>query len=317
MISFIIIGKNEGWRLEKCLSAVRRRAEAELVQPWEVIYVDSQSSDGSVELARQYADKAFLLTGECNPAIGRNVGAKESEGDILFFIDGDMELRESVLSTIVKESGDLCYPFMEGIEFDILFDSDWQQKDAHARQAFCEGAEWYDNKPSTGMFVIDKKVWEEVGGMDNRFKRSEDYDFGFRAGKMGYKTRRIGQLWVNHYTRYYALRNDPLSVYKYSAMLTRKYGTKGFAFKTLFKWNYSAYSLLFCLLFFIATLNIWIMVPYILLLGYRTMRVFKRTSVRLNWATIAYQRFAKDVLLFYYCFTYFPDQPVVSYNRIK
>ena len=316
MISFIVIGKNEGWRLEKCLSAVRRRAEAELAQPWEVIYVDSQSTDGSVELARQYANKVFLITGECNPAIGRNIGAKEATGDILFFLDGDMEMREGVLTSILYK-GILKYPIMEGVDYNILYDNEWHLKNESPRTAFVDGLEWFENSPSGGMFVIEREIWEKVGGMDNRFRRCEDSDFGFRAYKAGYKTRRIGQLWVNHYTRYYALRNEPLTVEKFLALLTRKYWLKGFAFKTLFIWNYSCYLLAICIIMFIVTFNGYVFFPYLLILAYRTKRVIQHTPAHLNWVSTAYKRFMKDVLLIYFFCTFFPYMPVVSYNRVK
>ena len=85
MISFIIIGKNEGWRLQKCLQSISYVVEQDAIANYEIIYVDSQSTDNSIELAKQYGAKAFLITGECNAAIARNIGAKEAIGDI--FVD--------------------------------------------------------------------------------------------------------------------------------------------------------------------------------------------------------------------------------------
>lgn len=37
MISFVVIGKNEGWRLEKSLSSIRQLVKAELLSDFEVI----------------------------------------------------------------------------------------------------------------------------------------------------------------------------------------------------------------------------------------------------------------------------------------
>lgn len=315
MISFVVIGRNESWRLEKCLSAVRRLAEKELTQSFEIIYVDSQSTDGSIDLAKQYADKIFLITGECNAAIGRNVGARNASGDILFFLDGDMELREGVLPTILNDDGSLKYPMMAGMVYDVLHDNDWQKRDEHPRNPFCEGTEW--NEPSTGMFVVRRKVWDLVGGMDNRLARCEDYDFGFRVYEIGIKVRRIGHIWVNHYTRYYAVRRESLSVYKYSSMLTRKHSIKPCAFKLLLTWNYSAYLFVVCIFCFLFTLSLWPFLVYLLVLLYRTARVIQRTPTGLNQFDVLWQRFAKDVLLLYYMITYWPKQPVVSYQRAK
>lgn len=316
MISFVVIGKNESWRLEKCLTAIRRMASSELKQPYEIIYVDSQSTDGSLELAKRYVDKVFLITGECNPAIGRNIGAKESVGDTLFFLDGDMELREGVLSGILKEDS-LKYPIIEGVDNNVLFDNEWKKIEEKPRSLYKEGTEWNENSPSGGMFVIEKKVWEEVGGMDNRYVRCEDFEFGFRACETGYKTRRIGQLWVNHYTRYYALRSDSLTVYKYQAMLIRHFFLKKSAFMTLLWRNYSFYMLAISLLFFLLTTNLWVFVPYVLSIVYRTVKIMQRGPSGLNWGVTACKRFATDIYLIYYFCTFYPKQPHVSYCRVK
>ena len=120
MISFIIIGKNEGWRLQKCLQSISYVVEQDAIANYEIIYVDSQSTDNSIELAKQYGAKAFLITGECNAAIARNIGAKEAIGDILFFIDGDMELFPGFLPNVFTHDGRLEYPFISGIFNDIV-----------------------------------------------------------------------------------------------------------------------------------------------------------------------------------------------------
>ena len=85
MISFIVIGRNEGWRLEKCFKGIYNFVDEEKITDYEVIYVDSRSTDDSIELSKQYGNtKTILITGECNAAIARNIGAKEASGDFFF-----------------------------------------------------------------------------------------------------------------------------------------------------------------------------------------------------------------------------------------
>ena len=184
MISFIIIGRNESWRLEKCLASIRQTATRELNIPYELIYVDSQSGDDSISLSKQYADKTFLITGVYNAAIGRNIGAKEAKGEILLFMDGDMELRKGVLSSLLTDKGQLVYPFISGVEYEYLYDKDWTLKGERIRRKFVEGEDVYE-PTSGGLFAIEKRLWDEVGGMDNRFFRSQDMDFGFRMSEKG------------------------------------------------------------------------------------------------------------------------------------
>jgi len=51
-LSFIIIGKNEGWKLSLCFDSVNRCIENNSILNYEIIYVDSQSADNSIEIAK-------------------------------------------------------------------------------------------------------------------------------------------------------------------------------------------------------------------------------------------------------------------------
>ena len=77
MISFIVIGKNEGWKLKLCFDSIQKVVLLDQIKNYEVIYVDSRSSDDSIALAKTYPKtRVFLVTGECNAGVGRNIGAK-------------------------------------------------------------------------------------------------------------------------------------------------------------------------------------------------------------------------------------------------
>ena len=316
MISFIIIGKNEGWRLEKCLSAVRRIASKELKQPFEIIYIDSQSTDNSIEISKKYADKVFLITGVCNAAIGRNIGAKEASGNILFFLDGDMELLEGVLMEIITTEGNLIYPFLSGVENEYLYDNEWNYIETRPRRGYVKGKDLIE-EVTGGLFTITKELWNKVGGMDNRFTRSEDSDIGFRLCYKGVLLKRMGMLWVNHYTKYYAVRKDPLTVYRYPALLTRKHFFSLSAQKNLLVWNYSSYLFFISIVLFTIFSNFIIMIPYLLCLIYRSNRIINRTGVKLGLLETIFSRFFQDCLLIYYFFCYYPKHSKELYIYVK
>lgn len=97
----IVIGRNEGERLRRCLTAIPRDQRT--------IYVDSGSTDGSQSLAQSLG--AILVT--LDPAIGftaaraRNAGLEKLKQsgalpDYLQMIDGDCELAASWLSEAVQ-----------------------------------------------------------------------------------------------------------------------------------------------------------------------------------------------------------------------
>ncbi len=89
--SFIVIGKNEGWKLSLCFQSILNCIEKNRIDNYEIIYVDSRSTDDSIERAKKIPNiKIFSIIGKCNAAIARNIGCKEAQVDILFFFDGDM-----------------------------------------------------------------------------------------------------------------------------------------------------------------------------------------------------------------------------------
>ncbi|WP_353258815.1 glycosyltransferase family 2 protein [Prochlorothrix hollandica] len=96
-VGAVVIGRNEGERLVRCLDAL----VAQLPHPETIVYVDSGSTDGSCDRARDRGITVLELDNQMpfTAARGRNAGwqrllAQSSPGTIAFvqFIDGDCEL---------------------------------------------------------------------------------------------------------------------------------------------------------------------------------------------------------------------------------
>lgn len=270
MISFIIIGKNEGWRLEKCLQSIVSIVKQDKIVDYEIIYVDSRSTDNSIELAKQYGAKAFLITGECNAAIARNIGAKEAIGDILFFIDGDMELFSGFLPKVLTQDGRLEYPFISGIFNDIIHDMDWNYLHTSRRHKLQEGDADSVETTTGGLFLIEHSLWDKVGGMDTRFKRSQDYDLGLRLSQMGYPLHRKAILLANHYMRQYSMRDDYVINVKYTALLLRKHWNNIDYLKIFIKQQYTTVLLLISIILsFVSPLSLFL---YVGALAYKNLK---------------------------------------------
>ncbi len=90
-VSVVVIGRNEGERLERCLRSIG-------LANWgrcrhELIYVDSRSTDSSVTLAQKLGASVLILD-DVSPcaAKARNLGWKAALGQYVLFLDGDTEL---------------------------------------------------------------------------------------------------------------------------------------------------------------------------------------------------------------------------------
>jgi GT2 family glycosyltransferase len=199
-ISFVIIGKNEGFKLGLALRSVETFISEHRIADHEVVYVDSASSDGSIAMVTSAFPATVIveLTGEVNAAIARNAGAIRASGHVLFFMDGDMELRPG-------------FPFEEALKSrpgDILFSGQIENKIYNSDFTEIRSTEMYYpglKAPRQeiyfgGLFVISRALWFKFGGMRPAFVYGEDLDLSMRLSAQGYRLLRYPQVLVTHHT---------------------------------------------------------------------------------------------------------------------
>ena len=88
-ISIVVIGRNEGDRLASCLQSLEL-ADIET----ELIYVDSASTDRSLEVAASFAAHVIALQGGVQTAArARNAGWQRALAPYILFLDGDTILK--------------------------------------------------------------------------------------------------------------------------------------------------------------------------------------------------------------------------------
>jgi len=200
MISFIVIGRNEGEKIVKCLVSIFETIIQNEIKDYEIIYVDSNSNDNSIELVRRFNQvRIFKIINVYNAAIARNIGFKESKGDILFFIDGDMELISGFLKHVLNHDFTLKYDFVSGQFINVLYDSKGNYLGEHIYNEKYASKDRYF-ATTGGIFLIKRELWELVDGMNNKYKRSQDIDFALRLAKKGIFLLRKKEVIAKHYT---------------------------------------------------------------------------------------------------------------------
>jgi glycosyltransferase involved in cell wall biosynthesis len=102
-VGIVVIGRNEGGRLRRCLASVTGQGHA-------VVYVDSGSTDGSIELARSMGASVIALDPSTpfTAARARNAGAEHllsehPEASYIQCVDGDCELVNGWLDRARRE----------------------------------------------------------------------------------------------------------------------------------------------------------------------------------------------------------------------
>ncbi len=92
MLSFVVIGYNEGPHLRGCFQAIRSITPID-GEDTEILYVDGGSTDDSLEIARACGVDQILSDGKRRRASeNRNVGLRSARGEYIQFIDGDMKI---------------------------------------------------------------------------------------------------------------------------------------------------------------------------------------------------------------------------------
>ena len=122
MISVIVIGRNEGERLAACLESARTALG---MLSHELIYVDSRSTDDSLQIAAAHGARCFLLEEpDTTAGLGRFAGAKEARGEYLLFLDGDMQLQPGFAERAMMAMASRGYDGVCGIRDDVYMQGD-------------------------------------------------------------------------------------------------------------------------------------------------------------------------------------------------
>ena len=104
-LSVVVIGKDEGERLKRCLASVRQMAAPS--GGIELIYVDSKSTDHSIQIAEQAGARATILdTDRPTAGAARNAGWRLATAPFVFFIDGDCAVDPSFAVRTLPEFRD-------------------------------------------------------------------------------------------------------------------------------------------------------------------------------------------------------------------
>ncbi len=194
-ISIIIPTYNEEEYLPKLLESIKSQDFTD----YEIIVADAQSDDNTREIALKYG--CVVVEGGL-PGPGRNRGAEVAQGEILLFLDSDLELTENYLSNVIEEfeSEDL------GIAITQMTPLSEKKRDKYLHDL----ANWFmiaveNIKPhGAGCYgIISKKeLHDEVNGFDENLSFGEDTDYiervaeisefkVLRNARIGVSTRRL------------------------------------------------------------------------------------------------------------------------------
>ncbi len=171
LVSVIVPTRNSAGSLHACLGSIVRQTYSSI----EIIVVDNNSSDQTLEIARAVSPRVYTYGPERSAQ--RNAGAREGGGTYLLFIDSDMILSPNVVEQCVRKA--TCDTTIKGI---IIPEATvgagfWACCKALERSCYVG-----DSTIEASRF-FDHAAFNAVGGYDEGLTGPEDWDLSQRVGR--------------------------------------------------------------------------------------------------------------------------------------
>lgn len=209
MISFIILNYKTKELTCKCIEDILKNKTL-TDKKYEIIVVDNNSQDGSVEYIKHKFSSVYVIENRENLGFGKgnNVGAKNANGEYLILLNSDVFIKNTNLNKLlenIKNTKNIGLLGCKILNADSTIQSVGYKYPNIAREIRRNLLFWdykfiknirYKNYLNKGLFrtdwisgcfiVCEKTVYESVGGFDEKiFMYSEDLDLCARFNKFG------------------------------------------------------------------------------------------------------------------------------------
>ncbi len=192
-ITFVVIGKNEEKIIRKCLESI-------LIFNQEIIYIDSDSSDNSLEVLKSYKDKVKVIdlksTGYLHTgSLARKIGGELAKGKFIQFLDADMTINKNwiffALDYLNKNKHLISAVVGFKKEYSSLIDKKYKLKNDN----------FFISNPDylSGCFIINKIAYQKAGGFDPYIPWDEERELYLRFFQNGGRLKYLNHLMANHY----------------------------------------------------------------------------------------------------------------------
>lgn len=216
LLTITVICKNEEQNIRRCLESIFKAVEK--MSDFEVLLVDSYSTDGTIEIAIEYPVKVIQLGRQWphSPAAGRYTALNHAKGKYILYLDADMELESGfigkAINFIAKTPNCAAVTgFLKNISYVNKFNAPSfvnNKKNEDLRKKPFQQKNKVFSVPGAGLF--NKSLVEEVGNFHPFLKAEEEYDLCQRLRGEGY------DLWYLpvQIAKHYGYKENPLNELK-------------------------------------------------------------------------------------------------------
>jgi GT2 family glycosyltransferase len=225
-LSIIIVNYNVKEFLQNLIHSIYKAAQK---ITFEIIVIDNNSNDGSVEFIREKFPDIKLIANDKNLGFSKanNIGLKEAKGKYLLLINPDTLVREDTFEKMIRFFQDNPETGLAGCKIinpdgslqlacRRSFPGPWtsfckvtglstlypkSKLFARYNLTFLDEELTYEVDAISGSFMMfTREIYEKVGGLDEQFfMYGEDLDFCYRVQKAGYKVYYVHSTQIIHY----------------------------------------------------------------------------------------------------------------------
>jgi len=265
-ISVIIVSKNEEKRIQACIESVIGALNE--YDDFEIILVDSASTDRTIDIAKRYNIKIIQLrpNWQHSAAAGEHIGYLHSKGEYICFIGGDMILNQDwfkeAIPCLKKED-------VAGVSGKII--NNFDVNNCSSLVAYRINFGFNSLKCGEvdvlgGPAMFKRSVLKEVGGYHPFLRAGEEAELSYRIRVKGYKLIRLPIPMVYHKSECMSLLKF---LYKYQWEYVKAVGSSiRYSLRTNKQIFYKRFPAIFIAMFFNLSLLLVVVSLALLLKGY-------------------------------------------------
>ena len=192
-VSVVIIGRNEGQRLQRCIQSVQAAHWDSMC--YDIWYVDSRSTDDSLARAQAMGVHTLVLPeGPMCAAKARNLGWQTAKGAYILFLDGDTELHPDFVNRALQAWNDISLCAVWG-----------HRRESNPQQSLYTKVldlDWIYPAGITPYFggdvLVRRIALQKVGGFDATLNAGEEPELCARLRGKGWKILHIDAPMTRH-----------------------------------------------------------------------------------------------------------------------
>lgn len=213
-VSIIIVNYNNAKFLTKSITSALNQS----YQSKEIIVVDDNSNDNSLEVLKKFNNKIKVIKnkkktqeGSFNQINSYFIGFLKSKGDFLFFLDSDDYYKKNKIEIIMDE-------FKKKQDLEIIFDLPiWKYKEKLIKKKFKQKKIIFSNWPrfTPQSCITVKKTYAKMFFRHVRIKKFETLWFDFRIASYSFLKNSGINVIQKHLTYYRQLDNSASKKFKF------------------------------------------------------------------------------------------------------